>query len=853
MKLNFKKIASVLASAVMLTSTVGFAAALNYPAPFSSTGGAVVYGSNAYVTDATAAFKVEKSIQGTSSTTTTTTTSGETTPLFSGTKLYANDSLNTVKQSLSSTSLPTVLAQGNFNGNVQVTYQQTIALGSTPMIKFGNYPTTDDAASYALVTSSNTATPIYNLTVTFSQPVNFTDSKSKNRQITLFGQKYTVGSSTTSTKLVLLNSATTLNFDSTGTTSGQVTIGGNTYTVELVNVDSSGNAAITVTAADGTSASDTVAKGDSSTINGLSIGVVTATSSNQKYTASIVAGADKLTIPASGDNVKYGDSDKTIEGTAGYINGGTGAASSITVSIATKGSDYAALKQGQTFTDPVFKTIKLDFSAGMSVGDNDTSREVLQVVRSADDKLQVKGLLQDSSGNPVSFNFVKNQSNGLFLQNGDSAKNITVVEGGTAYYGEFIVVPGSQDAGKLVKVTGITNASTTTVDDSVTLTDVATGVDYPVTISTTEGLGSVTIGDRSFTVNYFASPSTGDQNTRSITLVQSNAGTSRTVYPTLKTPNGNAEVAFYTPVPITLSSGVTSIKLPNGNGVTPVTVAAGSGYSQWTIGGNSITTNGSITSSSVTVGAFTYNFTTSGNVNQTTLYVLNPTGGNDASPGLLVFEGKDDASAYNALLVTTAASGTKVGVNNVLRTWTGGTDALFKGSNPDNTYLTYKADRYGTIVTLDTTTSDQKSALISVPTEEIYGNVYMGSTDAVVSGGSSSGGSGLLTAVEDKDIASVQNKNLIVVGGSCVNKAAAKILTNKEDPVCGADFTALTQVGSSQYIIKTVTSPYNSANIAVLVAGYEAVDTINAVDTLLEGAKTDVNSSQVYPIAATTP
>jgi hypothetical protein len=276
MKLNYKKIASVLASAVMLTSTVGFAAALNYPAPFSTTGGAVVYGSNAYVTDATAAFKVEKSIQGTSSTTTTTTTSGETTPLFSGTKLYANDSLNTVKQSLSSTSLPTVLAQGNFNGNVQVTYQQTIALGSTPMIKFGNYPTTDDAADYALVTSSNTATPIYNLTVTFSQPVNFTDSKSKNRQITLFGQKYTVGSSTTSTKLVLLNSATTLNFDSTGTTSGQVTIGGNTYTVELVNVDSSGNAAITVTAADGTSASDTVAKGDSSTINGLSIGVVTA-------------------------------------------------------------------------------------------------------------------------------------------------------------------------------------------------------------------------------------------------------------------------------------------------------------------------------------------------------------------------------------------------------------------------------------------------------------------------------------------------------------------------------------------------------------------------------------------------
>jgi len=30
-----------------------------------------------------------------------------------------------------------------------------------------------------------------------------------------------------------------LNFDSSGTTSGEVTVGGNTYTIELVNVDSS--------------------------------------------------------------------------------------------------------------------------------------------------------------------------------------------------------------------------------------------------------------------------------------------------------------------------------------------------------------------------------------------------------------------------------------------------------------------------------------------------------------------------------------------------------------------------------------------------------------------------------------
>ena len=50
MKFNFKKVASVLASVVLLGSTVGIAAAANYPAPFVSGGVAdlaVVVGANA--------------------------------------------------------------------------------------------------------------------------------------------------------------------------------------------------------------------------------------------------------------------------------------------------------------------------------------------------------------------------------------------------------------------------------------------------------------------------------------------------------------------------------------------------------------------------------------------------------------------------------------------------------------------------------------------------------------------------------------------------------------------------------------------------------------------------------------
>ena len=68
--------------------------------------------------------------------------------------------------------------------------------------------------------------------------------------------------------------------------------------------------------------------------------------------------------------------------------------------------------------------------------------------------------------------------------------------------------------------------------------------------------------------------------------------------------------------------------------------------------------------------------------------------------------------------------------------------------------------------------------------------------------------------------------------------------------LCGSAFTDVTGVGSKQYIIKTVTSPWANDKVAMLVAGYEAADTANAVRKAMEGALSDVNSEQVYPIVS---
>jgi len=104
---------------------------------------------------------------------------------------------------------------------------------------------------------------------------------------------------------------------------------------------------------------------------------------------------------------KYGDNDKNIDGTACYMTGGAdfSTTKSIIISIAASVMTFDALKPGQSFVDPVFKTLKLDFSAGMSVSDNDSTRETLQIVRTADTRLQLKGLLADSSGNAQSLPF----------------------------------------------------------------------------------------------------------------------------------------------------------------------------------------------------------------------------------------------------------------------------------------------------------------------------------------------------------------------------------------------------------------------------------------------------------------
>ena len=131
----------------------------------------------------------------------------------------------------------------------------------------------------------------------------------------------------------------------------------------------------------------------------------------------------------------------------------------------------------------------------------------------------------------------------------------------------------------------------------------------------------------------------------------------------------------------------------------------------------------------------------------------------------------------------------------------------------------------------------QETAALVYHGGESYGQLYLASPSATISGGSALGN----VLVTDSEVSSVSGKDLVIVGGSCINSAAATAL-GVPYGTCGAAFTAATGVGSGQFLIKGV-SGVLSAPLALVVAGYDAADTVNAVTYLTHNT---VDTSSTY-------
>lgn len=275
------------------------------------------------------------------------------------------------------------------------------------------------------------------------------------------------------------------------------------------------------------------------------------------------------------------------------------------------------------------------------------------------------------------------------------------------------------------------------------------------------------------------------------------------VYPTISTNEG-AKLAFYMPISLNVSEfakngngnysggALAGFMVPNGAKAyqTLAVTRVNATSITYDCAGTTKLLNGTVTSATcaITNTGFTYNVSL-GNPDMLTIKLATVAGTSDLTiPALMIFEGKDQNNKYNGMIVETqsgSGSGAGAGVSDVERTWTNDAvgDSISKASDSKTLQ---EMDLWGSLITTDTSTNQYK-ATISYPKEQVYALAYIGAADSSIGvvGGGPGGQLGDIL-VKDTEISSVQTKNLVVVGGSCINSVAAKLVGTA---ACGPDFT----------------------------------------------------------------
>ncbi len=160
----------------------------------------------------------------------------------------------------------------------------------------------------------------------------------------------------------------------------------------------------------------------------------------------------------------------------------------------------------------------------------------------------------------------------------------------------------------------------------------------------------------------------------------------------------------------------------------------------------------------------------------------------------------------------------------------------------NDVYVGYVVSDLASKVTLDET-GDEYEFMVDYYGKEVTADVQVVGGQSTTSSGSSVLGNIL---VKDTEVSSVATKNLIVVGGSCINSAAAALVGGS---YCGAAWTEATGIGAGQFLIKGYADSTITSGLALLVAGYDADDTVKAATYLTNKV---VDTSMAYKGTTTT-
>jgi len=847
MKKLFRKAMTVLGSALMVGATIGMAAAASYPAPFVQSGSAdvaIVYGSNAAVSDAAQAGILQGNLATAlaaatatgGSSTTATVTGGDVASLASGSDLiYLNDELNENVATLTKDDLSTVLADATFTDNdgTDYDYEQILTMGTGGTFAFGNSDNDLDNP-ILLLNLATSSTPIYTLTATFDSAVNFTASASEGEVITLFGKTYTVGTATDSNTLVLLggSDAQIVNVGETKS----MKVNGMSYEVTLNGISSATVAQASITV---NGVTKTFTEGQTKEVaDGVDLFAKTVfrTGDNLGH-VELELGADRLTFE-DGSAVMTGSDNTEIEGTNVLFNGGSGAVTALTsiaVQVFAPDNDANHIAVGDDFTDPVFGTVKVKFQSVQNgpvisgTEDTSTTRNTLSIDKGGNEELLITAT--DAAGNTQTIPFVYASN----TTTDDNSEPIHLVEGTTMTDDDYFTLNSGnyQHFMQLTKVDADSSGQ-------VTMKDLFTGTSYSTTAqhNFTDSADTLTISGQTYTVTRVSDTS--------INVTTDDYTTNLAVYPYIKLVSGEDQ-RFAIVDTVTLSDAV-----PTTGGLV---YELPTGSIQFNFSDNTTTSLGTYkidsgnwaaiadTPDTYTIGSVDYVIATtvvanvSLTVNNISLEATQSADGDTAydAPVLLFVEDEDKSETVtttkNAVLLKTSDIGSYTTVLTPVFTSTG-----FDTESFDDTDFTGYLTNFGTYVLFDSSNTNQDFASLTYPKSQMYANVFVGDIDAVISGGTTTGGAVTELGnviVEDSEVTSVSSKNLIVVGGSCINTVAADLL-GSTTPVCSDAFTTLTGVSAGGYLIQSFER--TGGKVALLVAGYNAADTVKAVTYLTNNA-----------------
>lgn len=788
--MKFKKIMSVIASAVMLSSTIGFAAAATFPAPFS-TNSAIVYGAAGNVqTDMAAAVNIQTAIGKISNT-------GVSVPEGSWQVKTSSDTLEIGESIAGITSY--------------------IDKEDLPLLTSGEMSTEKGTAKYDQFF-------YFEDTSTASSSVTYQEDDDEN--VGLFFK-------ITSGKVIaryVLDFTSNLESDVVGNSledieDEEITILGKNYVItNAVNASSESNVQLTLM---GGADKVTISNGEELVVGGKTISVLVSSTTQAQFT---IDGQTTSKL-ADGDTYKLSDgsyigvSDITYQDFAGGLM-------QATVYV---GADKLVLKNGTSMevNGETISNARVDISASISGGDISISE--IDINMTAEDDLYVptNGKLSQATD--------LDEPEVLVSQNWDIVFNGLA---DTTY--ETIDLGKSTDSKIKLKFQNLNGDE----------------IDMPLFYTNTSGVyggekqGYGLVLNISYALNginksqYFilntADPTVGANanDARSFVLKYKGADKVTDTSPKARFDvlgvDSNKEVTLDTDGTCDLKLGGVTFSFANASSCNvddcSLYLTSTNDYADYNIS-DGVATNFLRTKNNVLINITDTNFTA--------------TSEGVGTPWNITFtidDSEKDGDAYPLttpykVLFTAKYSNNSDGEFTV--TPSGGNYSSWVSDPDDNTKATY-IDYYGNEITHDNPSGSPDTFIIKVPVSAVEPLVYV--TSGAVTAGTAGG---LALIVDDSKIDSVKDKNLVVVGGSCINTVAAKLL-GSDVPLCTSAFTAKTGAGVGQYIIKTYANPYTAADsgkVAMLVAGYEAADTVSAGAKVAEKTvTTDVGTGSVYPI-----